>query len=247
MHACRSAATTNAALWVTAAAALLRNHLHRALTPFTPSPTPVHPPQISFTEDVAKRFETMGWHVQHVADGNTDIDGLRKAVAAAKAVTDKPSLIKVSTLIGYGSPNKVRQSAWGAGCCAWGPCNGACGSVPASQLRRRRCCSSLLSQPRSPLTCFPPRVQADSHDVHGAPLGAAETAATRENLKWPYGEFEVRAGDGAGAAGYCSQERTACMGSVRRAAMAADGVRGGGQQQEGNAALAAGLCPVHAL
>lgn len=53
-------------------------------------------------------------------------------------MTDKPSLIKVSTLIGYGSPNK-----------------------------------------------------ADSHDVHGAPLGAAETAATREALNWPYGEFEV--------------------------------------------------------
>jgi transketolase len=53
-------------------------------------------------------------------------------------VTDKPSLIKVSTLIGYGSPNK-----------------------------------------------------ADTHDVHGAPLGPEETKATRENLKWPYGEFEV--------------------------------------------------------
>lgn len=47
-------------------------------------------------------------------------------------------MIKVSTLIGYGSPNK-----------------------------------------------------ADSHDVHGAPLGAEETAATRANLKWEYPEFEV--------------------------------------------------------
>ncbi len=56
-----------------------------------------------------------------------------------QSVTDKPSLIKVSTLIGYGSPNK-----------------------------------------------------ADTHDVHGAPLGASETAATREQLNWPYGEFEVR-------------------------------------------------------
>lgn len=33
--------------------------------------------------------------------------------------------------------------------------------------------------------------KADSHDVHGAPLGAEETAATRGNLKWPHGEFEV--------------------------------------------------------
>ena len=34
--------------------------------------------------------------------------------------------------------------------------------------------------------------KADTHDVHGAPLGKDETAATRKNLKWPYGEFEVR-------------------------------------------------------
>ena len=34
--------------------------------------------------------------------------------------------------------------------------------------------------------------KADTHDVHGAPLGKDETAATRENLKWNYGEFEVR-------------------------------------------------------
>src|SRR5579883_995659 len=61
---------------------------------------------ISFTEDVSKRFEAYGWHVQHVADGNTDLEGLAKAIAAAKAVTDKPSMIKVTTTIGYGSPNK---------------------------------------------------------------------------------------------------------------------------------------------
>ena len=35
--------------------------------------------------------------------------------------------------------------------------------------------------------------KADTHDVHGAPLGKDETAATRKNLQWPYGEFEVRA------------------------------------------------------
>jgi transketolase len=61
---------------------------------------------ISFTEDVAKRFEAYGWHVQHVENGNTDLDAIAKAIEAAKAVTDKPSLIKVTTTIGYGSPNK---------------------------------------------------------------------------------------------------------------------------------------------
>eukprot|EP01023_Acetabularia_acetabulum_P011486 TRINITY_DN1529_c0_g1_i3.p1 TRINITY_DN1529_c0_g1~~TRINITY_DN1529_c0_g1_i3.p1 ORF type:complete len:737 (-),score=195.55 TRINITY_DN1529_c0_g1_i3:200-2323(-) len=60
---------------------------------------------ISFTEDVCARYEALGWHVQHVAEGNTDLEGIRAAVANAKAVSDKPSLIKVSTLIGYGSPN----------------------------------------------------------------------------------------------------------------------------------------------
>lgn len=50
---------------------------------------------ISFTEDVAARFEALGWHVQTVKDGNTDVDGLRSAISKAKDVTDKPSLIKV--------------------------------------------------------------------------------------------------------------------------------------------------------
>lgn len=63
--------------------------------------------EISFTEDVSARFESLGWHVQHVKDGNTDLDAIRKAIDEAKSVTDKPSMIKVSTLIGYGSPNKA--------------------------------------------------------------------------------------------------------------------------------------------
>ena len=61
---------------------------------------------IAFTEDVSKRFEAYGWHVLHVEDGNTDLEGLAKAIADAKAVTDKPTMIKVTTTIGYGSPNK---------------------------------------------------------------------------------------------------------------------------------------------
>lgn len=62
--------------------------------------------ELAFTEDVGKRFEAYGWHVQHVEDGNNDLEGIAKAIEAAKAVTDKPSLIKVTTTIGYGSPNK---------------------------------------------------------------------------------------------------------------------------------------------
>ena len=54
---------------------------------------------IAFTEDVNKRFEAYGWHVQHVEQGNGEdngsLDSIEKAIAAAKAVTDKPSFIKL--------------------------------------------------------------------------------------------------------------------------------------------------------
>ncbi|MFM6010000.1 MAG: transketolase [Dolichospermum sp.] len=65
---------------------------------------------VAFTEDVSKRFESYGWHVLHVKDGNTDLEGIAKAIAQAKAVTDKPTLIKVTTTIGYGSPNKANTA-----------------------------------------------------------------------------------------------------------------------------------------
>lgn len=62
---------------------------------------------LAFTEDVGKRYEAYGWHVQHVADGNEDLDSIAKAIAAAKKVTDKPSLLVVTTTIGFGSPKKA--------------------------------------------------------------------------------------------------------------------------------------------
>jgi transketolase len=65
---------------------------------------------VSFTEDVLKRYEAYGWHVQHVADGNHDVEAIRQAIEAAKAVTDRPSMIKVTTTIGYGSPNKANTA-----------------------------------------------------------------------------------------------------------------------------------------
>ncbi len=61
---------------------------------------------VSFTEDVLKRYEAYGWHVQEIPNGNTDVDGISQAIEKAKAVTDKPSIIKITTTIGFGSPNK---------------------------------------------------------------------------------------------------------------------------------------------
>ncbi|MBW3042836.1 transketolase [Prochlorococcus marinus] len=61
---------------------------------------------VSFTEDVLKRYEAYGWHVQEIPEGNTDVEGISKAIEKAKAITDKPSIIKITTTIGFGSPNK---------------------------------------------------------------------------------------------------------------------------------------------
>lgn len=51
--------------------------------------------EIAFTEDVSARFEALGWHTIWVKNGNTDYDALRSAIEEAKAVTDKPTMIKV--------------------------------------------------------------------------------------------------------------------------------------------------------
>ena len=61
---------------------------------------------LTYTEDLPKRFEAYGWHVQEVADGN-DLEALSAAVKNAQKETSRPSLIQVRTHIGFGSPNKV--------------------------------------------------------------------------------------------------------------------------------------------
>jgi transketolase len=86
---------------------------------------------LTFSDDTAKRFEAYGWHVQRVADGN-DLGAIDSAIAQAKRVTDRPSLIIVRTHIAWGSPNKQ-----------------------------------------------------DTAEAHGAPLGADEVKATKQNLGWP--------------------------------------------------------------
>jgi transketolase len=60
---------------------------------------------LTFTEDVAKRFDAYGWHTLQVEEGN-DVEEVSKAIEQAQAETHRPSLILVRTHIGYGSPKK---------------------------------------------------------------------------------------------------------------------------------------------
>jgi transketolase len=70
------------------------------------------PTELSFTEDVTKRFEAYHWHVQMVSDGN-DLVALEKAIRNAQAEKTRPSLIRVRTVIGYGSPKAGTKGVHG--------------------------------------------------------------------------------------------------------------------------------------
>jgi transketolase len=64
---------------------------------------------LSFSENVCKRYEAYGWHTQAVEDAN-DLTALSKAIDAAIAERTRPSLIRVRSHIGYGSPHKQDSS-----------------------------------------------------------------------------------------------------------------------------------------
>ena len=72
---------------------------------------------LTFTEDVTKRFESCGWDVSVVEDGN-DIKAIEKAIADARKSKGKPKLIRIKTVIGFGMPrqgtNKAHSDAPGA-------------------------------------------------------------------------------------------------------------------------------------
>ena len=65
---------------------------------------------ITFREDVGKRFEAYGWHVVGPIDG-TDLDAIDDAIRQAQAERDRPSLIICKTIIGYGSPSKANTAS----------------------------------------------------------------------------------------------------------------------------------------
>ncbi|MGI2327132.1 transketolase [Planococcus sp. YIM B11945] len=60
---------------------------------------------MSFSENIQKRFESYGWNYLRVEDGN-DLEDLSTKIAQSKQSTDKPTLVEVKTVIGYGAPNK---------------------------------------------------------------------------------------------------------------------------------------------
>lgn len=69
---------------------------------------------VSFTEDVAKRFEAYEWNVLHVKNGDSDLDAMYQAIEKAQAEKEKPTLVIVETTIGFGSLNQGKESTHGA-------------------------------------------------------------------------------------------------------------------------------------
>jgi transketolase len=65
---------------------------------------------LAFTEDRTKRFEAAGWHVSRIADGN-DLKAIEAAIKEAQKVKDRPSLIRVKTIIGFGMPKQGTSKA----------------------------------------------------------------------------------------------------------------------------------------
>jgi transketolase len=72
------------------------------------------PTSVTFTEDVGKRFEALGWHTAHIDEAHAnDVDVIDAAIAKAQAETDRPSIILIHSTIGYGSPKEGTFGAHG--------------------------------------------------------------------------------------------------------------------------------------
>lgn len=67
----------------------------------------------AFNEDVKERFEAQGWNYLRVEDGN-DLDAIAEALEEAQCQNEKPTLIEVKTIIGYGAPNQGTNKVHGA-------------------------------------------------------------------------------------------------------------------------------------
>ncbi len=119
---------------------------------------------IAFTgEDVTKRFEGYGWHVQSV-DGR-DHEGIHRAIEQAKAETRRPSLVRVRTTIGYGSPGKAGKSS----------VHGA--PLGEDELRATK---RHLGWPEEPRFLVPDDVRAFWAEVRAEKAAGADAARARE-------------------------------------------------------------------
>ncbi|OFW61026.1 MAG: transketolase [Actinobacteria bacterium RBG_16_64_13] len=119
---------------------------------------------LAFTEDVGKRFEAYGWQVLTVEDGN-DLAALDQALGAARSQAGKPSLVKVRTTIGYGSPHKAGTAE----------CHGS--PLGDDELRLTK---EALGWPADLFFAVPKRVRAKYEEV--AAGGAAARAGWEASL-----------------------------------------------------------------
>jgi len=71
------------------------------------------PTSLAYTEDPMKRFDAYGWHTQTVEDGN-DVAAIEQAIRNAQQETEKPSIIAVKTIIGFGSPMQGTSKVHGS-------------------------------------------------------------------------------------------------------------------------------------
>ncbi|TEB36288.1 transketolase [Coprinellus micaceus] len=69
---------------------------------------------VAFTEDVEQRFLSYGWQVLHVNDGNSDLASIYASIAAAREEKNKPTIVKLKTIIGFGSKQQGTHGVHGA-------------------------------------------------------------------------------------------------------------------------------------
>jgi transketolase len=101
---------------IAAEAASLAGHLHLGKMIYLYDDNDIcldGPTSLTYTEDAMARFDAYGWHTQHVPDGN-DLDAIEAAIRAAQGVTDRPSIIAIKTIIGFGSPLAGTNKAHGS-------------------------------------------------------------------------------------------------------------------------------------
>lgn len=69
---------------------------------------------VAFTENVEQRFIAYGWHILHVDQGDTDLAAISDAIEEAKKVKNKPTIIRLRTVIGYGSKQQGTHGVHGS-------------------------------------------------------------------------------------------------------------------------------------